>query len=95
MPATKTQSKKERKAFSAGSVAARLVAGQKKVSPLRDNNYKAILGPDGKKVAQVSDRASGAILEGLPDDVEAFLLELASRYELREVRFDPRLDSRT
>jgi hypothetical protein len=28
-------------------------------------------------------------------DVEAFLLELASRYELREVRFDPRLDSRT
>jgi hypothetical protein len=28
-------------------------------------------------------------------DVEAFLLELASRYELREVRFDPLLDSRT
>lgn len=68
--AAKTQTKKERKAFPTGSVAARLVTGQK-VGPLRDNNYKAILGPDGKKVAQVSDRASGAILEGLPSEVEA------------------------
>jgi hypothetical protein len=32
---------------------------------------KAILGPDGRRVAQVSDRASGAILEGLPSEVEA------------------------
>jgi hypothetical protein len=71
MPAQKSQTKKERKAFSTGSVAARLVAGQKKVGPLRDNNYKAVLGKDGKKVAQVSDRASGAIPEALPDEVEA------------------------
>jgi hypothetical protein len=70
MPATKTQSKKERKAFSTGSVAAMLVTGQK-VGPLRDNNYKAVLGKDGKKVAQVADRASGAILENLPSEVEA------------------------
>jgi len=70
MAAAKAQTHKERKVFSTGSVAARLVTGQK-VGPLRDNNYKAILGPDGKKVAQVSDRASGAILEGLPSEVEA------------------------
>jgi hypothetical protein len=66
MPAKKTSSTKgkttTRSAFAAGSVAAQ---------PLRDNNYKAIHGPDGKRVAQVSDRASGAILEGLPDEVEA------------------------
>jgi hypothetical protein len=68
--AAKTQTKKERKAFSTGSVAARLVTGQK-IGPLRDNNYKAVLGKDGKKVAQVSDRTRGAILEGLPSEVEA------------------------
>jgi hypothetical protein len=70
MPGTKPQTKKERKTFSTGSVAARLVTGQK-VGPLRDNNYKAVLGKDGKKVAQVSDRTSGAILEGMPSEVEA------------------------
>ena len=70
MAAAKTQTKKERQAFSTGSVAARLVTGQK-VGPLRDNNYKAVLGKDGRKVAQVSDRTSGAVLEGLPSEVEA------------------------
>ena len=56
--------------LSPGSIAARLVTGEK-VGPLRDNNYKAVLGKEGKKVAQVSDRASDAILEGLPSEVEA------------------------
>ena len=55
----------------AGSLARVPALPGQNVGPLRDNDNKAVLGKDGKKVAQVSDRASGAILEGVPSEVEA------------------------
>jgi hypothetical protein len=69
MPA-KSQTKKEHKAFAPGTVSAQLVEGERHVGKLMDNNYKRITDKDGRTVAQVSDRRTGAVLERLPSEIE-------------------------